>query len=245
MRKPLTLLCLSLTLPVAFTAHAAVVQVDPTTLTASNVVDFEDLGVPLGTLVGYNGTLVSGGVSFSERFAGQAVVEVSYYDTLTGAPVSPLTLAANGLPGKNLTVGNLGGNTGLSGESSVMSLGEGAVAVLFTDDQSQVAFDVLGIDLDGGIGGTLFADIWARDGSLLNSFSIVMTGASALSFGFQTDDAAFEIAGITLASDDSGGVGYDNFIYDIASTSQVPLPPAMLLFGSALLGLGATKRRSV
>lgn len=231
-------------LGVSLSANSAVIEVDPVTLSASNIVDFEDLGIAVDTLVNYDGVLVSGMTSFSERFVGQTVVEVGVFDTLTGTPVDELTLA-NGPANQNLTAGNLGGNAGLSGESSVESLGEGSVAVLFDEDQSQVAFDVLGSDLDEFMmGGTVIASFYARNGILLNQFALTLDGSASKSFGFKTDDSAFVIAGITLTNNDNGGVGYDNFIYDVAATqSQVPVPAAVWLFVSALGLLGWLRRR--
>lgn len=238
------------TLLLSLTSQAAIIQVASTSLTATNIVDFEDLGLAPGDLVGYDGVLESGLTSFSERFAGQTVVEVGGLDTLTGAPTDELSLA-NGVSGENLTTGNLGGNSGLSGESSVMSLGEGSVAVLFDFDQSQIAFDVLGSDLDSeGIGGNVIASFWARDGSLLDQFTLALDGSPVISYGFINDDGAFNIAGLSLVNDDIGGVGYDNFIYDVmgvegtsGQNSQVPIPSALLLFASALSGLFLSKQR--
>lgn len=234
---PLTTIFFSLLISPTI-SHTAIIQVDPITLSATNVVDFEDLGLTLDTLVSYNGILESGLTSFSERFVGQTVVEVGGFDTLIGSATDELTLA-NGPAGQNLTAGNLGGNSGLSGESSVMSLGEGSIAVLFDFDQSQIAFDVLGSDLDSeGVSGDVIASFWARDGSLLNEFTLTLDGSPTISFGFLTDDSAFSIAGLSLVNDDIGGVGYDNFIYDVeGQLSQVPLPPSILLLTSGLFGL--------
>ncbi len=240
------------TLLLSLTSQAALIQVASSSLTATNIVDFEDLGLLPDELVSYDGVLESGLTSFSERFAGQTVVEVGGLDTLIGTPTDELSLS-NGVAGENLTTGNLGGNSGLSGESSVMSLGEGSVAVLFDFDQSQIAFDVLGSDVDSeGIGGNVIASFWARDGSLLNQFTLALDGSAVLSFGFINDDGAFNIAGLSLVNDDISGVGYDNFIYDVVGiegtpgqNSQVPIPSALLLFVSALSGLYFSKRRRI
>ncbi len=223
---------------------AAIVQVAPATITATNIVDFEDLGLIGGSLVPYDDILESGLTSFSERFVGQSVIEVGGFEQLIGLPSDELSLA-NGPANQNLSAGNLGGNSGLSGESSLMSLGEGAVAVLFDFDQSKIAFDVLGSDIDGsGLSGTVTVSFWARNGLLLDEIVLALDGSPSISFGFITDDAGFSIAGLSLINDDAGGVGYDNFIYDVAGVvgtsgqgSEVPLPPTLILFGSALLGM--------
>ena len=75
-------------------------------------------------------------------------ISFEFFDSLSGSPTDPLTLA-NGPALESLAVGNLGGNHGLSGDSSTKALGQRAIAVLFDFDQSQVALDALGIDIDG------------------------------------------------------------------------------------------------
>lgn len=232
-------------------SHAALVEVSPGSLTAAYVVDFEDQGLAPGTFANHDGVLESGFTQFSERFAGQTNTEVligfEFFDTLSGSPTDPLTLA-NGPSLENLTVGNLGGNHGLSGESSTKALGQGAIAVLFDFDQSQVAFDALGIDIDGfgeAQGENLVASFFARDGSSLGVFNLNLDGATAKTFAFATDDSAFEIAGFSLTNDNLGGLGFDNFVHDVQGVQgpgQVPLPGAVWLFASALGALAYRRK---
>ena len=231
-------------LGVSLFSHAALVQVTPGSLSAAYVVDFEDQGLGVGMLANHDSVLESGFTQFSERFAGQTNTEVfidfEFFDTLSGTPTDPLTLA-DGPPNENLTVGNLGGNHGLSGESSTKALGQGAVSVLFDFDQSEVGFDALGIDTDEfgeALGETLIASFFARDGSSLGVFNLNLDGGFAKTFAFATDDGAFEIAGFSLTNDNVGGLGYDNFLHDVQGVQgNVPLPGGLLLFGSALIGL--------
>ena len=171
--------------------HTALVQVSPGSLSAAYVVDFEDQGLAVGTFANHDSVLESGFTQFSERFAGQTNTEVEigfeFFDTLSGTPTDPLTLA-DGPSFENLTVGNLGGNHGLSGESSTKALGQGAIAVLFDYDQSEVGFDALGIDTDEfgeALGETLVASFFARDGSSLGVFNLNLDGGFAKSFAFQ------------------------------------------------------------
>ena len=234
----------SFALGAASLSHAALVQVTPGTLSAAYVVDFEDQGLAPSTFANHDSVLESGFTQFSERFAGQTNTEVfigfEYFDTLSGTPTDPLTLA-DGPANENLTVGNLGGNHGLSGESSTKALGQGAVSVLFDFDQSEVGFEALGIDTDEfgeALGETLVASFFARDGSSLGVFNLNLDGGFAKTFAFATDDGAFEIAGFSLTNDNVGGLGYDNFLHDVQGVQgEVPLPGAVWLFGSALAGL--------
>src|SRR5687767_5592022 len=85
----------------AVPATAQVTQVNPASLTGTQVVNFT--GVSGGPAPGtnYDGLLVIDGVAFGERFAGQSVTPNGVFDQLGGAPSGPLNLMA-GSAGHNL-----------------------------------------------------------------------------------------------------------------------------------------------
>ena len=60
---------------------------DPATIPCDNLADLED--DPPGN---YDGILVSGGLQFAERFAGQTLSTTDSFDVLSESATSPLTL---------------------------------------------------------------------------------------------------------------------------------------------------------
>lgn len=230
---------------VVATADAAILQVQKSTLSGVAGADFEDLNLANGQQVTFNSIFESGNTSFGESFAGQTVTTSGNFDVLSGTPTGPLTLVVGG-QSTNVTAidGGAGdiGNTAIAGSGPLGypnpdAVGEGAIAILFDFDQSE-----FGMDIVGGNGGTATAQFWARDGSLLDALLFNLTSAIFQSFGFKTGDGAKSIAGVSIFNNDLGGIGFDNFIFDVAGVpgtpgqdgnNSVPEPSTM-----ALLGLG-------
>ena len=81
----------------------AILVVDPSTLDCVQTTDFDDLPAAGGGGVNYNGVLVSIGVSFAERFVGEALSFSGDFDVLSAGATNPLTLQT-GTPNQNLSL---------------------------------------------------------------------------------------------------------------------------------------------
>lgn len=233
-------------------ASAAVIQVDPATLTGSAFVDFEDLGLANNETQNSDGTFESGTVLFGAQFAGQTKGISGDFDTLSGSPTGPLTLL-NDVANENIVIVDGGdgnaGNTAIAGLGpraypNADAVGEGSIAMLFDFDQSEFGFDLI-----GGNSGSVTLQFFSRAGSLLSEIFIASV-AGTLSLGFETDDGSLSIAGVVITNGDLGGIGVDNIRSDVRgvvgpppTVSEVPLPSAALLMGFGLAGFGAMKRK--
>ncbi len=119
----------------------------------------------------------------------------------------------------------------------------GPVAVLFSED-------VAAVGLDGGyfdaIGGTTIA-AFDRQGGLLGTITNSELGIEFFGLGDDSGDAV--IAGIQfyITGDEPAGYAIDNltFATDLNgyNPNPVPVPAAVWLFGSGLLGLAGASRR--
>lgn len=228
------LLLLSTTAPLA--ASATIIQDD--TIVGTTTHDFEALPVAVRSTVSLPGA------TYGERFAGQTLsvdVDQATFDVLSGTPTSPLTLLA-GAPGFSLAVTPSGSpsfpGTFLAGCGPILpgcpatsSVGEGAVSVLFDEDQQLFGFEVFTEGL-----GTVDVQFFSRTGASLGAFSIAP--AAGIDFvGFRVVDGDW-IAGVSLTNDDPQGVGFDSVTF---STIPEPSSASLLLLG--LVGLAATVRR--
>jgi hypothetical protein len=177
-----------------FAGAAPINQVSYASLTGTEVITFEDLpqvGAP-GT--NYDGVFTSGGVAFAERFVGQTLADSGGFDVLSGAPSGALALQV-GAPNQNINVfaGTYGGKygnvlTGLgpAGYPSFDAIGEGSFALLFSTDQSQFGFSLV-----GGESGNAFISFFKRDGSLIDQ--VTVAGLSDTLYGFSRDGGVTDI----------------------------------------------------
>lgn len=235
---------LSLLLCVTTANALPVNQVDYSSLTGAEFISFEDVagGPEPGT--NYDGIVVSAGVRFGERFAGQTVSGA--LDAFVGSPSSPLTLLA-GPPNRNLVVldtdreagGNILAGAGPLGFPSNGALGEGSMALLFSSDQSQFGFELV-----GGDRGSAIVSFYRRDGSLIDA--VTLSGLGNIGYGFMRDGGIQDVAGITIANTDPGGIGMDNIVHDVDSVALIPEPQtyALLLVGLAAMLSLARRHRS-
>lgn len=227
--------------PLVTSAGAAPINAVPYgSLSGTEIVTFDD--VPGGAAPGtnYNGIFVSGGSAFAERFTGQVLSTSGDFDVLSGTPTASLSLAL-GLAGQNLNIFDNSTNvlTGLGhlGFPSFSAIGEGSFAVLFSTDQSEFGFQLV-----GGNAGTATVDFFRRDGTLIQE--IVLTGLADAFYGFSREGGVKDIAGISIFNDDGGGIGFDNLKHDVVSTGgPVPGPASVLLVGLGLLVLGFASRK--
>jgi hypothetical protein len=257
-------------------AHAASVSaIAPGASTAGHVVNFGDLGELSGFPLGksFDSVLVSGGVSFGERFVGQTNTPIagSDWDVLSGTPSGPLALAF-GPADRNLSVYSGGSlNASLAGLGpkgmTAEGLGEGALAALFPFDQSEIGFDLLITH-----GGVATIDFFRRDGSLISQLKVGLegsfgvgnqvTGNQTLAFKLIGGTVADRIAGFSVYNDDPGGIVIDDIRFDSvagtnapapapspppstppAITNQVSEPASLPLLGLAMLVVAWTRRR--
>lgn len=222
---------------------AQITPVNYASLGGSEFVSFA--GVTGGASPGtnYDNVLVIDGVAFGERFAGQTVTPSGNFDILGGTPTAGLTLVA-GSGGQNLTVfqappGPVLSGNGYPGWPDPNSIGEGAVSLLFTSDQSEFGFR-----LAGGNAGTATIAFFRVDGSLIQSLALGNLPLTA-SFGFSRDGAVTDIRGISIWNTDVTGIGLSGFRHDVASGVPEPSTWAMMLGGFGLIGVMLRRRRRI
>ncbi len=220
---------------------AQVAQVNYASLTGTEFISFADVvgGPSPGT--NYNSVIGVDGVAFGERFSGQILTPFGNFDQLSGSPTAGLTLLS-GAAGQNLAffqspAGLVLSGVGPAGFPVFDAIGEGAVSLLFSSDQSE-----FGIRLTGGNGGTATIAFFRDDGSLIQS---VLLGNLPLvsSFGFVRDGGVMDIRGISIWNDDVTGIGLAGLRHNIQSAVPEPTTWAMMLCGFGAVGLCLRRRR--
>lgn len=233
-----------------------------TLLAGSDVVTFNEVDTKvdfanfssIGT--SFDDILISGGVTFGEHFNGQTLSTSGNFDVPSGTPTGPLALQV-GAPGQNLypltvraislqplQLDNALAGLGKRGASSTAGIGEGAISILFSSDQSQFGVQLLTLD-----GGNTYFDFFRNDGSLIQSFTERVSSKSYL--GFFRDGGIKDIRGVTIWNDDPNGMLIDNVKHDVVSnvsavpeagTSSMALAGLFALFTVAGKGRRSLKR---
>ncbi|THH35748.1 hypothetical protein E4Z66_11710 [Aliishimia ponticola] len=204
MWRSLVLSCLPVS---ALACGAPICRVAPDTLELAQIITFDDL--PSGWDPGHrvDDLLRLPGASFAERFAGQTLGAEGDHDTVSGPALAPLTLLP-GAPGQTLSVvrlysSNILNGYGPAGYPWTHGQGEGAIAVLFDEDQPALSFQVL-----GGEDGAATVQFLRRDGSVIHVARV--GGLGPVSLGFRRADDLPDIAGFVITNTDPQGLAIDN-----------------------------------
>jgi hypothetical protein len=249
MKKVLSfLVAISLVIGMSGAALSAVSQINYSTLTGTAMIDFDDLPTLAAPGVNYDTIFQSGGALFGEHFLGQTVTYNGDFDVINGSPSGGSLTMLAGPTNENLNTFLYSGSgsnvlTGLgqTGFPNSSAIGEGAFSVLFDDDQSEFGFQLV-----GGNQGSATIDFFDRTGSLLSSIGLVNLADAY--YGFESDSGN-DIAGISVYNLDLAGIGFDNLRHDVQGTGPagpvgvVPIPGAVWLLGSGLIGLTGLKRK--
>lgn len=167
-----------------------------------------------------------GALWLGERFAGQGLADDAGFDHVTGLPDAPLALRG-GAAGANLSVAfhrGFGSNAlfplGARGFPARNARGEGAVAVLFDEDQSAAGLRVHSDYADplGGRAtsrGHVTLTFYRRDGSVIATRTeALVTGITEIAL--RRPGGLPDIAGVVIVNDDPGGIAIDDILYQIA-----------------------------
>jgi hypothetical protein len=179
------------------------------------------------------GTLINApGASFAQTFSGQTVDGTG----IVGSPSGPLTLSATGLmivvPFSPICAGCNSGNSILSQPGN-----QAPLSILF-DQQADSLSWVMGQAMAPS---SVTIDLFAGDGSLVNTLSQALVNG----YSKYTISGLGTFAGLTFKDNNDlyGGLRFMDFSYN--AVPAVPVPAAIWLFGTALIGLvGFGKRKS-
>ena len=221
--------------------QAQVTQVDYNSLTGTEFVSFSDIVPAPGAGTNYNGVIIIDGVAFGEHFDGQTVTPSGNFDVLGGSPSGYLSLQA-GAAGQNIAslispAGVVLSGIGPAGYPVFDAIGEGAISLLFSSDQSEFGFR-----LTGGHGGNAYVNFYGYDGSLIDSFILSNLPLVSL-FGFSRDGGVNDIRGVSIWNDDTTGIGLTGFRHDAASAVPEPGTWATMLLGFSAVGFAMRRRR--
>jgi hypothetical protein len=186
-------------------ASAVVNLIPPEMLTTTDTETFESLldGTTLEVL--FASVVSLPGLSFAERLGGQFLSSGTGFDVISPSPVTnPATLVANPNPTSNVAA--VESNSVVVAGTLNSRIGEGAFAILFDEDQDQVGFDIVGAS-----GGSVFVQLFGRDGTLLFSETFIVPVGLSVAF----ESTSTDIAAIVITNTDPSGVGFDNVRFDI------------------------------
>ena len=191
----------------ATACETPICQVNPDSLALTQIITFEDQPATMGPGRPLDEFLVLPGASFAERFIGQSLEFTGNHDRVVGPAANPLGLMA-GQAGQNMSLVIMGQNRVLNGYGPAgyprrNAQGEGAISVLFDQDQPALAFD-----LRGGENGFARVQFLRRDGSVIVEIAVQNLGEYAVGFRRQNDEP--DIAGFVVMNIDPQGLAIDN-----------------------------------
>ncbi|MBI4652594.1 PEP-CTERM sorting domain-containing protein [Candidatus Desantisbacteria bacterium] len=214
--------------------------VDYSSLTGIGLITFDDVAGGPAPGTNYDNLFESDGAMFGEHFAGQTLSYNGNSDVLSGAPTGGTLNLVAGSASQNLNVFNYSSNvlTGLGplGFPDFDAIGEGAISLVFDNDQSEFGFQLLGGDM-----GSAYIYFYARNASLIDT--IQLNNLSDSYYGFSREGGVNDIAGISIYNLDGGGIGFDNLKHDVPGKNEnpVPEPSTMLLLGIGVAVLTGIK----
>jgi hypothetical protein len=206
------------------TIQGGLESVDYNALKLEDVLTFGDVEAAPKPGVHHDLLVESGCAGIAERFVGQTrstVMVGSYpHDALSANASGPLALAS-GAPDENVGVATettCGASEvlvgwGPLGYPELWGGGEGSIAILFADDQSE-----FGLRMCGGNSGQVYFNFFGRDGSLLGS-AVVYRVREAY-FGFKRIGGVADIAGVSIHNVDVGGVAIDDLTFDVSTCND-------------------------
>ena len=221
--------------------------VDPSSLTGTHFVTFDDVASGGSPGTNYDDVVTSDAVEFAERFVGQTLSYNDIFDVLSGLGNSPLTPQV-GLPNQNVDIftdifaNNVIAGLGPLGYPDFDAIGEGAVSMRFPIGISQVGFDVFGID--GG--GSLTITFFRADGTRIDMITLpTVPIPDTIRLAFQRAGSVDDIAGITIENDDPAGLGYGNIQFGTSFIAPAPTlsVAAFGILGAVLLLIAAVRLR--
>ncbi|SFM40179.1 hypothetical protein [Shimia aestuarii] len=191
--------------------EAPICVVDADTLFLARTITFDDQPSSFGVGRQVEDVLIQPGVSFGERFAGQSLTREGNYDRVGGTALAPLTVIP-GAPGQTLGILRLMATSVLHGHGPEgfpkrEATGEGAIAALFENDQSAIAFDIR-----GGEQGEATVTFLRRDGHPIHSLRLGPLAEAT--YGFKRRDDISDIAGLVIENADPEGIALDNLRFD-------------------------------
>jgi len=213
------LLCL-LALPAA-AQEVAQVPYAPLTRELSEVIDFESFPSQLSPGLNHDTVLEFPGARIGERFAGQSAVTEAGFDRLQGATGGPLTVLP-GDAGRNLSVthiyflSNQVQGLAAPGFPAREAGGEGAVAIVFEQDQRALGFRVSAeIRPETPTPkGVMTVTFHARDGRVIERRDVPLEWGRN-GYGFRRSGNQADIAGVTIENRDPGGIAIDDIVFDL------------------------------
>lgn len=184
----------------------AVCIVSASDLSLPRIITFDDTRKAYGPGHPVDEVLRLDGAQFAERFAGHRIAPNGTHDAITGSAFGPLTLIP-GETGQNLSVVGFMGVSVLNGYGPAgfpkrEAQGEGAIAMLFDDDQYALV-----LHLRGGEEGAAEVTFLRRDGALLASLVLSPLGEDAI--GFVRQGGVDDIAGVVITNTDPQGIALD------------------------------------
>lgn len=189
----------------------------------SELIDFEDFPSQLSPGINKDVPLIFHGAVLGERFDGQAAAPDGLYDRLDGRAAPGLVVMA-GDTGQNLSVthiyfqSNQLQGLGPAGYPDRDAGGEGAIAIVFEQDQIALGFKVsaeIRPDTPTPLG-RMFVTFHSRDGAVITRLEVPLDWGRN-GYGFARTGAQQDIAGITIENRDPGGIAIDDIIFDLRS----------------------------
>ncbi|WP_135503616.1 hypothetical protein [Roseovarius aestuariivivens] len=202
------------------------ISYDDLAATSAGRVTFDALPRRAEPGLNFDAPMRLGALWLAERFAGQTVAAHGPFDSVGGAPLGPLALRP-GPSGTNQSVAHhrgFGSNAlfplGPRGFPDLAARGEGAVALLFDEDQAEIGLRVHS-DYPDPLGqrparrGRVTLVLYTRQGHEI-ARHVTPLGPGVTEIALRRTRGLRDIAGVLILNDDPGGIAIDDILYQIA-----------------------------